>query len=77
LSLKNNRSDDVDIIIEDHIPVAQLEEIKVGLLTDGKANYIKETGMMNWSFKLLAKQNKKIEYKYSVEHKKDKPLALK
>jgi uncharacterized protein (TIGR02231 family) len=76
LSLKNNRSNDVDIIIEDHIPVPQLEEIKVGLLTKGKANYIKETGMMNWSFKLLAKQNKKIEYKYSVEHKKDRPLAL-
>ena len=77
LTLKNHRTKDVDVIIEDHIPVAQIDEIKVGLLTSGKATYKKETGMLSWSFKLLAKQNKKIAYKYAVEHKKDKPLALK
>jgi len=77
LSIKNNRTNNVDIIIEDQIPVPSLDEIKVLLLASDKANYIKETGMLSWSFNLLAKQTKKMEFKYSVKYDKDKQIVLK
>ena len=77
LTVKNNRPNAVDIIIEDQIPVASLEEIKVILLSSDKAKYTKETGMLSWSFNMPAKQNKLMEFKYSVKYNKDKQIALK
>jgi uncharacterized protein (TIGR02231 family) len=77
LEVKNHRPNNVDIIIEDHIPVPNNEEIKVGLLASGKAKYIESTGMLSWKFNLPSKQNKKMEFKYSVQFDKDKRLALK
>jgi len=76
LEIKNHRANSVDIIIEDQIPVPNNENIKVGLLSFGKANYTEKTGMLIWKFTLAAKQNKKMSFKYSVEHEKNKPLAL-
>jgi uncharacterized protein (TIGR02231 family) len=77
LEVKNHRPNNVDIIIEDQIPIPSNEDIKVGLLSSGKADYKKKTGMLSWKFTLSSKQNKKINFKYSVEYEKDKPLALK
>lgn len=77
LLVKNNRPNDIDIIIEDQIPVPGLEEIKVLLLSSDKAIYVKETGMLSWNFNLPAKLNKKMEFKYSVKYDKDKELVLK
>jgi uncharacterized protein (TIGR02231 family) len=77
LSVKNNRPNNVDIIIEDQIPVPNLEEIKVLLLSSDKAAYVKNTGMLSWTFNLPAKQKKLMEFKYSVKYDKDKQLVLK
>ena len=77
LSVKNNRPNNIDIIIEDQIPVASLDEIKVLLLDSGKAEYTKDTGMLSWAFNLPARLNKKIAFKYSVKYDKDKQLVLK
>ncbi len=76
LAVKNNRINNVDIIVEDHIPISNIEDIKVGLLSHNKAKYNEQTGMLSWKFNLGAKQNKKIEFKYSVQFNKDKQLAL-
>lgn len=76
LIVKNNRINDVDIIIEDQIPMSTLDDIKVGLLSSDKAKYVEETGMLTWSFKLLAKENKSMKFKYSVQYDKDKQLAF-
>ena len=53
------------------------EDIEVNLLNSGKADYKKKTGMLSWKFNLTAKQSKKLDFKYSVEYEKGKPLALK
>jgi len=77
LEIKNHRANNVDIIIEDQIPVPSNDKIQVNLLKYGKATYIEKTGMLSWKFNLVAKQNKKITFKYSVEYEKNKPLAFK
>lgn len=76
LEIKNHRANNVDIIIEDQIPVPNNEEIQVNFLNAGKAEYIKKSGMLSWKFNLVAKQNKKMTFKYSVEYEKNKPLAF-
>lgn len=77
LEVKNHRPNNVDIIIEDQIPVPNNEDIKVGMLNYGKADYKEKTGMLSWKFSLPSNQNKKMEFKYSVEYNKDKQIALK
>jgi len=77
LEVKNHRPNNVDIIIEDQIPVPNNDDIKVGMLSYGKADYEEKTGMLSWKFLLPSKQNKKMEFKYSVEYNKDKQIALK
>lgn len=77
LSLKNNRINNVAVIVEDHIPVPNHKDIKVDLINDSNAKYTKETGLLTWSFNLTSKQSKKIEFQYSVKHHKNKQIALK
>ena len=77
LDIKNHRANNVDIIIEDQIPVPNNEEIKVNLLNSGKADYTEKSGMLSWKFNLTAKQSKKMTFKYSLEYEKNKPLAFK
>lgn len=76
LEVKNHRANNIDIIIEDQIPVPSNDEIKVSLLNTGKAEYIKKTGLLSWKFNMIAKQSKKMTFKYSVEYEKNKPLAF-
>jgi len=77
IAVKNNRPNNVDVVIEDQIPLSVNDEIEVELLSSDKADYKKETGFISWSFNLSAKQNKTLAFKYSVKYNKEKQLVLK
>ena len=76
LVVKNNRINNVEIIIKDQIPLSNIKDIEVELLSNKGLNYDKLTGMLNWKFNLAAKQSKKMLFGYSVKYEKDKQVAL-
>jgi uncharacterized protein (TIGR02231 family) len=70
IEVRNKRKQKIDLLIEDHIPVSQNEQLEIKLEDDGKAQYEKETGMLKWKLKLEPSQQQKIKYVYSAKYPK-------
>jgi len=76
LALKNYKSTNVAIIIEDQVPVSTIEDIKVEVLEKGIADYNDKTGKLTWNINIDAKETLKYEFTYLLRYDKDKTLAL-
>jgi uncharacterized protein (TIGR02231 family) len=76
LALKNNKSNSINLIIEDQLPVSKNEDIKVELEDKGKANFNEDTGFLKWDLKLKGRDSRKLEFSYTIKYNKDKTLAL-
>lgn len=75
-SVKNNKSQPINMIVLDQIPVSNLEEIEIELqnLSKGKHNPI--NGEVKWEFSLDPSKTKEMELKYSVKYPKSKVLTI-
>lgn len=76
LIVKNMGVKELNIIVEDHIPVSKDKSIVVTIESKSKAKFNEKTGMLVWDFELRGKKTKKLNYTYKVEYDSDKPLDL-
>jgi predicted secreted protein len=76
LEIRNNKTGPIDLVLQDHIPVTQNEDIKISLLDNDGANHTEIDGKLEWKIELDAKSQKKLTYVYSVMYNKDKTLAF-
>jgi uncharacterized protein (TIGR02231 family) len=76
ISLKNFKSTDIHVKIEDHIPVPQDQEIKVELVENETADYNKDTGILKWDKSIEGKETVKYLFTYTIKYNKDKTLAV-
>ena len=76
LEIRNNKTRPINLVIHDHIPVTQNEDIKVSLLEKSGAIHTETNGKLEWKLGLDAKGQKKLAYVYSVRYNKDKTLAF-
>lgn len=75
IKIKNNKSNTINLIVEDQIPIAQTAEIKIEKIETSGADYNEKNGMLVWRSKLSGKSVKTLEFSYSIEHDKDMQLA--
>lgn len=76
ITLTNGKKQDIDITIEDQIPVSTNEKVKVKLLEQGSSNYATSTGILKWDIKIKALETKKLQFSYSVEYPKGTQVNL-
>jgi len=76
INVKNNKSQKINMLIFDQVPVSTLEEIKVDILETSGANHNLETGEIKWDFSIEPNENKKFELKYSVKYPKNRNLII-
>jgi len=76
LEVRNNKAGSVNLVLQDHIPVTQNEEIKISLDEKGGAEHAEKTGKLEWRMKLDSRDQKKFNYTYTVKYDKDKTLAF-
>jgi len=76
ITITNGKKQDVDITIEDQIPVSSNEKVKVKLVEQGGANYNASTGIMKWDLKMKPSETKKLLFTYSVEYPKGSMVNL-
>lgn len=76
IAIKNYKSTEVNLIVEDQVPISLIEDIKVEILEEGGAEYNKKTGMLTWDLKIGTKETVKHKYSYLLKFDKDKTLAL-
>ncbi|WP_297101632.1 DUF4139 domain-containing protein [uncultured Draconibacterium sp.] len=75
-TIKNNKSQEINMVVLDQAPVSKLEEIEVNIqnVSGGKLN--KESGEVKWEFTLKPMEKKEFDLKYSVKYPKSRDLTI-
>ncbi|MCG3164269.1 MAG: hypothetical protein POELPBGB_00023 [Bacteroidia bacterium] len=76
LKMKNNKNNTLKLVVEDHIPVSQIEDIKVEMKDKGSAEYNDKTGLLKWNTSISSKENKTLAFTYTITYNKDMPLSM-
>lgn len=75
-TVKNNKSQTINMIILDQVPVSTIEEIEVTVKNNSGAKQDSETGEIKWEFELKPNSEKDFELRYSVKYPKYKNLIV-
>ncbi|GAF05367.1 DUF4139 domain-containing protein [Saccharicrinis fermentans] len=75
-TVKNNKSQAINMIILDQVPVSTIEEIEVNIQNISGAKQNSETGEIKWEFELKPNDKKDFELRYSVKHPKYRNLIV-
>jgi hypothetical protein len=75
-TIKNNKGQEINMVVLDQAPVSKLEEIEVDIqnVSGGKLN--KESGEVKWEFTLKPMEKKEFDLKYSVKYPKSRNLTI-
>lgn len=74
--VKNNKTQAINMILLDQIPVARLEEIEINVESISNANHNKQTGEVKWQLTIEPNTKAECEMKYSVKYPKHRTLTL-
>lgn len=72
LTIRNNKKEEVFLLLKDQYPLSTDKEVTIELLEDGKAKVNAETGILTWELKLTPNETRKIRISYKVKYPKDK-----
>lgn len=75
-TVKNNKTQSINMIILDQVPVSTIEEIEVSVQNNSGAKQDSETGEIKWEFELKPNDKKDFELKYSVKYPKYRNLIV-
>jgi uncharacterized protein (TIGR02231 family) len=76
IAVKNYKSSEINLTIEDQIPISSLEDIKVEMGDNSGAEYNKDLGYLKWKREIDSKETQKFKFTYTLKFDKDKQLAL-
>lgn len=70
ITIKNNKSTPIDLMLTDQIPVSTVNTIEVKAVTLSEGVLEESTGIVTWQLSLAAGEMKEIEVKYTVKYPK-------
>lgn len=75
ITVRNTKSEPIEITLEDQIPVSTDESIEVSMkeLSGGTLN--KETGIITWNINLKPNESKSLRFNFQIEYPKGKRIA--
>lgn len=76
ISIKNNKGENVVVILEDRIPLSQNSDIKLDDQEFDDAKIDEETGILTWDVQLDAKTKKSKKFSYKVTYPKGKQVNI-
>lgn len=76
IDVKNLKSNNVNIVIQDQIPITQNSDIVIEMIDNNRAKYDSKLGILEWNLDIKSKETKTIEFKYKVKYNKDQNLSL-
>ena len=71
-TVKNNKAQEIQMIILDQVPVSTLEEIEVNVQNTTGGKQDPQTGEIKWEFTLKPAATRELELKYSVRYPKNR-----
>lgn len=76
ITVKNNKSQTINMLVMDQIPISNSDEIKVEIIELSKGKLDTNTGEIRWEFELQANKSKDIDLNYAVKYPKNKNLII-
>ncbi|WP_419032626.1 DUF4139 domain-containing protein [Dysgonomonas gadei] len=76
ISVRNNKSQPINFVILDQIPVSTTTEIEVNAENLSGADLNTDTGEVKWKMELNPSAKKELELKYKVKYPKDRNLTI-
>ena len=76
ISIRNNKSESINLSLIDQIPVSTRSEIQVDLEESNNAILEKDTGELKWIIELAPKESKELQFQYEVKFPKDERVIL-
>jgi uncharacterized protein (TIGR02231 family) len=73
--VKNNKKQDIEMLLKDQYPIAQTKEVEITLKETGNAEIDVDKGILNWKLKLKPGESKKIRFSYSIKYPKDRKVV--
>lgn len=76
INIKNRKSQQVPLLVEDQVPVSQNSAIEVETQQVSNGNLDKTTGKVSWNLTLNSQAEKKLELKYQVKYPKNQQVIV-
>jgi len=76
ISVKNNKSQDIRMILLDQVPVPTLDEIELDLKEVSRGKWNEESGEIKWELELDSKESKDVVLRYAVKYPKYQNLIF-
>ena len=76
ISVRNNKKQDVNLVIFDQVPVSTNKDITVNTTELSGAAYAKESGLLRWDLLLKPGESKTLRMAFEVKYPKDKKVVL-
>lgn len=73
IEVKNLKANNIELVIQDQLPITQNGEITIEALDLGKGELNSQTGMIEWKLDLKSKESKTVNFSFKVKSSKDKP----
>jgi hypothetical protein len=76
IAVKNNKNQEINMIVLDQVPISTAEDIEVNVLNISGAKHDLETGELKWEFTLKPVDKRELDLKYSVKYPKFRNLII-
>ena len=76
ISIRNNKKQPINIVVEDQMPVSTQKEIDVDKQDYKEAKLDETTGKLTWNLQIPSATEKKMNFKYAVKYPKDYHFVL-
>ncbi len=76
ISIRNNKKQSINLIVEDQFPLSTMKEVEVDKIENKEAELDNETAKLKWTIQLEPAKEKKVGFKYSVKYPKNNTLVL-
>ncbi|WP_336193192.1 DUF4139 domain-containing protein [Providencia stuartii] len=75
IKVKNNRNNDINLVVYDQLPVSQDSEIKITDMEYENGNLDKTNGKIKWDLSLKPNQQTEIPLNYTLKYPKEKHIV--
>ncbi|MGI9533002.1 DUF4139 domain-containing protein, partial [Lutimonas sp.] len=76
ISVRNNKSEQIELLLIDQIPVSRMDDIKVEVEQKSGGKIDSNSGKVSWDLTIDSNDQKEIEIKYSVKYPKNRNLVI-
>lgn len=74
IEVRNQKANSIEVVIQDQIPISQLNDVTIELIDTNKATHNAVTGLIEWRKVIKPRQSEQIKFGFKIKHPKDQPV---